>query len=225
MATLGLFAVGVVVAVGLLAGGVREARGTTKEATKVIPGRTSAVTFDRAESYTLYFVGPVQVRSRSEIPALAAEIGAQLRPVGSATTIVMEPYRNNDFSQRDSNGYQQIAISTFHIDTPGDYVFTSGNLAGLSEFDAQLVISPSPFRPLARNAVLALIVVVTTAILSGISTTALALSRRRNRRAQHAALVASSRNPPGWPGSVNSPGGGWIGSGSTPIVPPPPPGY
>lgn len=207
-ATIGLFLVAVGVAVLLLAGGVREARNTGREATRVVIGQDATLTFDESQSLTLYLVGPVQIMDESQIPQLIDDLGVSVRSQASGAELALAPYDSNDFMSRDSSGFQQVALLTFRVEQAGDYTISSRLLSGFTEFDAQLVVTPSPFRPLARRAILALTVLALGAIASLIATITLAVNRGRSKRASRAAV--------------------WGPSSVAPrpfIIPPPPPGY
>lgn len=217
-----------VVAGARLVDGVREARSTTREATQVVIGRTSPVTFDRRESFTVYYFGPQQVSDASDVPDLAQRLATGLRPVGGGAPVGMEPYGGSTGIQS-RGGLQQVAIATFRIDQPGDYVVTSNPITGVGPFDGQLILTPSPFRPLARGALIAGAFLAAGTVLSLVSTIALAVTRGRSKRAVGARLV-----PALVPGSQWDPVGSapWLpgpvrpgAAHAAPIVPPPPPGY
>jgi len=234
-ATLGIGAAALVVAVVMLVGGVREARSTGSEATRVDLGQPSPVTFDHADSFTLSYIGPVQVDTADQVAAFAARIGAELRPERGGDAVVMAPYEGSSGLTRGRYGEQQVSLATFHIDQPGTYTMTSSSLAGVDEFDAQLVVATSPYRPLKRGAVLALVTLGVGTVVSLVASVALGVTRSRSRKAIALAFGAGSpggRPPGGWPPPGAGQAGPGAGSGAPPgwygpppIIPPPPPGY
>ena len=217
--TLGIGLAGLVVAGFLLTGGVKEARGIGSEATFIEIGTDSTITADHPQSFTLYYAGPEQVQTQSEVPDLVDRLGIRLVDA-AGREVEMQPYEGSAGISRGGRvAAQQVALTTFRLEEEGDYTFSSTRLADVGQFDAQLVVSPSPFRPLARRAWQALGAVVGFGIASIIATVALAVTRRRNRVAARMSYRPSYTTASrGGPAAM-----GW--SGGAPIIPPPPPGY
>jgi hypothetical protein len=219
LATVGIAAVGIAVAIGLFANGVRSARTVASEVTSVEPGDTGLVTFESGGSFTLYYAGPHKVTVQADMRTLEQDVGAELRPEGGGAPVPMAPYESELGITRTAEG-QVVALSTFTIPGPGTYELRTDTVDGISPTESRIIVGKSLYAPLARGAILALVAIGISAVLSLVASIALALTRGRAKRAAQDQTwggpwgqgPAWSAAPPEW-------------TGPPPIIPPRPPGY
>jgi hypothetical protein len=220
-ATIGIAGLGVVLALGLFVNGVRSAREVASEITSVEPGQSGLVSFESGGDFTLYYAGPQQVVGREDMRVLEREVGADLRPEGGGAPVVMEPYENETFGISSTGGEQVVALSTFSIPAAGTYELRTNVVDGVSSTESRIIVGKSLYAPVARGAILALVAVGISGVLSLVATVALAVTRGRAKRAQ-----AESRPGGGpWGQTVAWPEAPPTWSGPPPIIPPHPPGY
>ena len=221
VATIGIAGVGIVVAVVLFANGVRSARTVASEITSVEPGEQGLVTFESAGSFTLYYAGPTKVTVTDDMRTLERDVAADLRPEGGGAPVAMAPYESELGITRTPEG-QVVALSTFSIPGPGTYVLQTDPIEGVSPTESRIIVGKSLYAPLARGAILALVAIGISAVLSIVASIALALTRGRAKRAAR---------EQGWGGPWSQgPGPAWSAAppewtGPPPIIPPRPPGY
>jgi hypothetical protein len=219
LATIGIAVVGLVVAVGLVVNGVRSARRVANEVTSVEPGQSGLVTFEAAGSFTLYYAGPHKAAVQADMRSLARDVQADLRPKGGGASVPMHPYENEQLGITDTPQGQVVALSTFSIDAPGDYVLRTDPIEGVPSSESRIVVGKSLYKPLARGAVMALVAIGISAALSLVATIALAVTRGRAKRSRAGAPGGPRWAEPVWPDAPPQ----W--TGPPPIIPPPPPGY
>jgi hypothetical protein len=220
LATTGIAALGLVVAVALIVNGVRSARQVAEEVTSVEPGQSGLVTFESAGSFVLYYAGPPKAVVEADMRELARDVDADLRPETGGAPVSMQPYESVELGITDTPDGQVVALSTFSIDVPGTYLLRTDAIDGISPTESRIVVGKSLYAPLAEGAILALLAVGASAVLSVVATIALAVTRGRAKRARDRDVGPPlGQGPPGWP----APPGQW--SGPPPIVPPRPPGY
>jgi len=233
-ATIGIGFVGLLVAVGLLVNGFRGLQRTGREVTTVALGSSGPVTFEEPDSFTLYYAGPIVVRSGADMRAMEAELDATLRPEGGGPAVPMRPFEGTSGIFNDAqNGSQAVALRTFTIRRAGTYTLTVGTVAGVSGDRGNVIVGKSVYAPLARGALWAAGVAAVAGVLALVATIALAVTRGRAKRQRRPPWPGG---PPPWPGAPPPwpgppPPGAWppavAGTGPAPgwPVPPPPPGY
>jgi hypothetical protein len=222
LATLGIAGVGLVVAIGLFANGVRSSRQVASEITSVEPGQSGLVSFEGAGDFTLYYAGPLKVVTAADMRVLEQEVGADLRPEAGGEPVPMQPYENETFGIGGNGQEQVVALSTFSIPAAGTYRLRTNEIEGISSTESRIIVGKSLYAPLARGAILALATIGLTAVLSAIASIALAVTRGRAKRAR--------ADPDPWGGGPWGQAPAWPDAppqwtGPPPIIPPRPPGY
>ena len=183
VATIGIAGVGIVVAVVLFANGVRSARTVASEITSVEPGEQGLVTFESAGSFTLYYAGPTKVTVTDDMRTLERDVAADLRPEGGGAPVRDGALRERAGHHADGRGPGGGAQ---HVLDPG-----SGHLRAADRPDrrgsrppkSRIIVGKSLYAPLARGAILALVAIGISAVLSIVASIALALTRGRAKRA------------------------------------------
>lgn len=231
VATLGIAAFGLVVAVVLVVGGVRGTERVGRNLTSVAQGSSGPVRFEEGGSYTLSYIGPGQVSTTADVRRLDADLDPVLRPASGGLPVAMRAYEGTAGIREDPQGTAQyVPLRTFDIDMPGDYVLTADRLEDLPPTFGQVAVGRSPYKPLLDGVLWALGAIAVTLFLSIVATVALAVTRGRAKRAQHGPGGPGPSGGQGWPGP-GGPGGqgsdGRWGTGAwpAPAAPPPPPGY
>ena len=85
----------------------------------------------------------------------------------------MAPYESELGITRTSEG-QVVALSTFSIPGPGTYVLQTDPIEGISPTESRIIVGKSLYAPLARGAILALVAIGISAVLSIVASIALA---------------------------------------------------
>ena len=113
---------------------------------------------------------------------LERDVAADLRPEGGGAPVAMAPYESELGITRTAEG-QVVALSTFSIPGPGTYVLQTDPIDGISPTESRIIVGKSLYAPLARGAILALVAIGISAVLSIVASIALAVTRGRAKRA------------------------------------------
>lgn len=177
-----------------------DAKGAVRDATRYPVNERGTVTFDRPGSFTMYFEGPAATSSTADVDRLLGQLDIRFDDAASGEAVLLAPYETyRAFEGED--GLQQVAIKTFRIDRPGDFLLE----VRTRDFRADrssVSVGASPFPPLVRGLVLAP-VAVALGLVAGVCVAIVVGSQRsRARRANLASQGGSwTRLPPParWP--------------------------